>query len=425
MALEVYLPKMSDHMETGRIVRWCFKEGDAVERGQILLELETDKAVGEVEAPGSGILQGVRFGEGEEAPVGETIAYILKPGEALPGKDRTAQSLAEAVSTAAGETPTSAAPTRSNGENGDGAVRATPLARKVARDLGVDLHNVTGSGPRGIIRDGDVRSYLAGLQEHTAGSPDVVTSAPMAVSAAEQQEAPVGATEPGEKLLPLSTFQQIAAQRMVESFTHVPHFYLQVAVDMTHALDLMEQVRDRVLRETGEKISITVGLVKAVAVALKRFPSVNAVFEQDHLRLLDNVNMGVAVGAERGLVVPVIKNADRKSLAEITRELKMFQSQAEHMRFNPEELSGGTFTISNLGMLGMDVFHAIINPQQIAILAVGRIIKTPVGMPDDTIVLRPMMNLALSADHRALDGLHAAQFLAECKALLENPYLMM
>jgi pyruvate dehydrogenase E2 component (dihydrolipoamide acetyltransferase) len=413
MAIPVYLPKMSDHMETGRIAKWYFKEGDRVERGQILLELETDKAVGEVEASESGILSGIQYAEGQDAPVGVTIAYLLKDGEALPGSQP-----AQAAPPGPVEAAAAAYPSPNGGsaalEDGPLPPRATPLARRVARELAVDLARVTGSGPRGIIRDEDVRAY------HASTSAAVTETAPAAVV----PPAPAVPAPLVEAVVPLNTLQQVAALRMAESFASAPHFYLQVSVDMTRALELIEQVRERILQEAGAKVSVTALLVKAAAAGLKRFPHINAAYEKDHLRVFEQVNIGVAVGAEAGLVVPVIRSAGAKTLADITAELKAFQAKAESMHFTPEDLAGGTFTISNLGMYGIDVFHAILNPPQSAILAVGRIIKTPVGMPDDTIALRPMMNLSLSVDHRAIDGLHAARFLAELKALLESPYLL-
>lgn len=415
MAFEVYLPKMSDHMETGRIVCWHFTEGDTIERGQILLELETDKAIGEVEAPSSGILQGVQFAQGEEVPVGATIAYILAPGEVLPGRKLPPQTGKDWSP----EPLTATSPEELQQRRGDDqGLRATPLARKVARDLGVDLGQVTGTGPRGIILDGDVRQFFS--QNHPV--PEESLAVRLSIAQAVLPGAP---TAPADGMIvELNPLQKAAALRMAESFHNAPHFYLQVTVDMTCVQELIQQVCERILQETGERVSVTGVLVKAAATALKRFPHANAMFENDHLRLFDAVNIGIAVGAEDGLVVPVIKNADIKTLADITRELRSFQAKAKEMRFSPEDLSGGTFTISNLGMYGIDVFQAIINPPQSAILAVGRIIKTPMGMPDDSVALRPMMAMTLSVDHRAMDGLYAAKLLTEIKSLLETPYLM-
>jgi pyruvate dehydrogenase E2 component (dihydrolipoamide acetyltransferase) len=234
------------------------------------------------------------------------------------------------------------------------------------------------------------------------------------------------------EIIPLSNIQLITGQRMLESFARAPHFYLQAAVDMTLALELLDQVRQQIESEIGERITLTVLLVKAVSAAIKKNPRVNTVFEKDHLRASPpalrgslQINIGVAIGSEEGLVVPVIKNVGDKSLAEITQELKTYQVKAREMRFSAEDLSKGTFTISNLGMYGVDVFQAIINPPQSCILAVGRVIKTPVGLSDDRIALRPMMNMTLSADHRVLDGIQAAKFLVDIKSYLETPGLLL
>jgi len=196
-------------------------------------------------------------------------------------------------------------------------------------------------------------------------------------------------------------------------------------VDMTNALWLREALMDRIVTETGERLSITALLVKIVAMALKHHPRASASFEEGRVKLHQSINVGVAVGGDDGLAVPVIKEADQKSLAQITRELKSFQDKAQQMRFSVEDLSGGTFTLSNLGMYGIDRFNAILNPPQSAILAVGRIIKTPVGMPDDTISLRPMMSLTLSVDHRSMDGVQGAKFLGEVKERIEQPYFLL
>jgi pyruvate dehydrogenase E2 component (dihydrolipoamide acetyltransferase) len=290
----------------------------------------------------------------------------------------------------------------------------------MARELGVDLILLKGTGPGGRVREEDVRAFAAARD----GAKTQPVQAPAPVQPSAPAAAPIPASAFGERVS-LSNIQLLTGQRMTESFSGVPHFYLQTSVDMTHTLDLQASVRDHIQAETGEKVSVTAILTRVVAAALRRFPRVNASFEDGGLRLHPQVNVGVAVGAQGGLVVPVIKDADQKSLAQIAVELKAFQAKAREMKFAIDDLSGGTFTISNLGMYGVDVFNAIINPPQSAILAVGRIIKTPVGMPDDSLALRPMMTLSLSVDHRALDGMQAAQFLAEIKRLLEQPYLLL
>jgi pyruvate dehydrogenase E2 component (dihydrolipoamide acetyltransferase) len=409
MAVEVYIPKMSDHMESGTILRWLVEEGQAVQSGQVLFELETDKAVGEVTAPATGVLSGVRGRAGEALPVGTAVAVIVPPGEA------PASSLPSAEGTGArGEVE---------------IVPATPVARRVAKELGIDLRQVSGSGPGGRVREGDVRAQAARLEalriaDQTATSMTGLTApaaAPPAVSG------PVPASLPAVELLPLSTIQRLTGERMLESIRTIPHFFLEVDVDMTRALELREAVRGRILAETGERVSLTALLVRVAAAALRRHPRLNVSFADGQLIVHPDINIGVAVGTSGGLLAPVIHQADRKSLAEITAAIRRFQARqagpgAEAARFSPQELSGGTFTVSNLGMFGVDRFSAIINPPQSAILAAGRIARKPLAGENDLLTVRPLMALTLSVDHRSLDGVQGAAFLAEVKTLLEQPY---
>jgi len=285
-------------------------------------------------------------------------------------------------------------------------VRASPVARRMARELDVDLAQVKGTGPGGRIREEDIRSFAEAQR-------------------AALQPAARSLQPAGGEWQDLSPFQRVTGQRMLESVQTAPQFALTVQVDMTNALWLREALMARSVAETGERLSVTAMLVKIVAVALKSYPRANASFENGRVKLHPQVNVGVAVGTEGGLVVPVVKEADGKSLIQITQELKVFQEKAEHMRFTSEDLAEGTFTISNLGMYGIDRFNAILNPPQSAILAVGRVIKTPVAMPDDTIALRPMMSLTLTVDHRSMDGIQGASFLAAVKERIEKPYFLL
>jgi pyruvate dehydrogenase E2 component (dihydrolipoamide acetyltransferase) len=298
-------------------------------------------------------------------------------------------------------------------------IRATPVVRRLARELGVDLALVKGTGPEGRIREEDVRAFA---EAPPSGSP--------LIGGRELPSAPP--LEEGVQWLDLNPIQRLTGQRMLESLQTAPQFALTTDADMTNALWLREALMERVLAETGERLSVTALLVKVVAAALGAYPRANAAFEGERVKLYDQINIGVAVGTDAGLVVPVIKEADRKSLVQITEDLKAFEEKARHthrspsgMRFVGDDLTGGTFTISNLGMYGVDRFNAILNPPQSAILAVGRIIKTPVGMPDDTIALRPIMSLTLTVDHRSMDGVQGAKFLAEIKARLEKPYFLL
>jgi pyruvate dehydrogenase E2 component (dihydrolipoamide acetyltransferase) len=394
MSVEVYIPKMSDHMETGRIIRWLVKEGETVQRGQVLFEIETDKAVGEVEAPAAGVLQGVRVADGGEAIVGEPVALIALPGEII-------QPVSAPIQQSAIIDPPSS------------IIPATPIARRMAKDKGIDLRLVQGSGPNGRVREGDVRAYLAA--QEVAGKKVVPVV---------QASTSTPPTQPPAENLELSSIQKITGERMLASIRSIPHFFLQVDVDMTRALDLLDQVRERILSAAGERVSVTALLVRVAAQALKAHPRVNASFEDGRVKIHPQIHIGVAAGADGGLVVPVIHDADQKDLAQITAAVKRFQKQLDGLRFAPHELAGATFTLSNLGMYGVDRFSAIINPPQSAILAAGRIVRTPVALEDDRVAVRPMMTLTLSVDHRSLDGVQGAQFLAEMKALLEQPYFL-
>jgi pyruvate dehydrogenase E2 component (dihydrolipoamide acetyltransferase) len=447
MAVEFYIAKMSDHMETAQILKWLVNEGDRVEQYQIILELMTDKVTAEVEAPAAGVIKGIRPGavDGAEVPVGEVICYIAAPGESvpalppLPGYETPdeGRTIAEHPSGTKDEEPVAQveiAPKEGEAEPVAGP-RASPVARRVAKDLSIDLTAVTGTGPQGRITEADVRAFATAKTDErrkTKDEPVAPTPTAPAVSAPEhisriphQDMSPSTLPAPRSTDLPLTPVQRITGERMRESVVNAPQFAIDVAADMTQALWLREQINERIEAEAGAKLSVTGLLVKVVGAALKHHPRANAEFAGAHLKVHEEINVAVAVGTDDGLVVPVIRSADRKSLSEITRELAGFQEKARTLRFTAEDLSGGTFTLSNLGMFGVDNFRAIINPPQSAILAVGRIQKTPMGLPDDTIALRPMMSLTLTVDHRCLDGVQAARLLAEIKDLLERPHLLL
>jgi pyruvate dehydrogenase E2 component (dihydrolipoamide acetyltransferase) len=403
MATEFFIHKMSEHMESAKIIRWLVQEGDPIQQYQIIMEVETDKVAAEIEAPAAGILKGVRAGavDGADVPVGETIAFIAQPDEVVP----VLPPLGLAGSASPIEPPPPPSPA-SPAAAEPGAVKATPVARRVAKELGVDLSRVKGTGPNGRIKDEDVRSYAEVAKTRSA------------------VPAPAPAAATGE-WLDLTAAQRITGQRMTESMQNAPQFALTLQADMTNALWLREALMDRMVAETGEHLSITAILVKVIAETLKQHPRANASFENDKIKLHQAINVGVASGNEAGLVVPVIKAADQKSLEQIVREIKAFQDKTQQMRFGADDLADGTFTISNLGMYGIEQFNAILNPPQSAILAVGKVIKTPIGLPDDTIALRPLMSLTLTVDHRVMDGVQGARFLAEVKARLEKPFFLL
>ena len=397
MPVEVFIHKMTDHMESGRIIQWLVKEGDHVQQRQPIMEVETDKAVAELESPANGILKGIRTGAqpGAEIPVGETIAFIAESDEQVP--------VLPPLSAAKTQTDSNAATLRpaSQSELVRSQVRSSPAVRRIARELGIDINLVTGTGPEGKITEADVRSF----------------SAKGALSPSANATLNASLPDPAD-WMELNSVQRLTGERMLQSVRNAPQFALTASAEMTNLLRL----RDEIVNETTkERLSVTVFFVKVVATALKVQRRANASFEAGRVKVHRRINVGVAIGTETGLIVPVIKDADQKNITEIARELQIFREKALQMRFNTNDLTGGTFTISNLGMYGIDQFNAIINPQESAILAVGRVIKSPFVLPDDTIAIRPIVNLTLTVDHRVMDGILGAKLLAAIKERLENP----
>jgi pyruvate dehydrogenase E2 component (dihydrolipoamide acetyltransferase) len=402
MTIELFIHKMSEHMETARIVQWLVKEGETVQRFQILMEVETDKAVAELESPASGVLKGIRPGavNGAEVKVGEVIAFIAAPDEKVPvlaplGTAEAAEQISSSPSSGDCQGKDLFPPPSGEGQ-GEG-LRATPVARRVAKELGIDLSKVIGTGPEGRIKEEDVRAY-AESKSNTAQK----SAGP----------APSGTIE-------LTHNQRQTGQRMLESLQTAPQFSLALSVDMTHALRLRDSLAEQTQGEL--KPTITAILVKASAEALKRHLRANAAFKEDHLVAQPQINIGVALESGSELVAPVIHNADQLTLTQVARQITSFQEKGQHMRFSLQDLSGGTFTVSNLGMYGIERFNAILVPGQSAILAVGKIIKTPIAYEESGIILSPILNLTLTVDHRVLDGVQAAQFLDEIRQILENP----
>jgi len=386
MALAVILPKLDEAMRTGRIIKWMKKEGDWVEKGEVLFELETEKVTFEVEAEESGILSSVRAKAGDVVPVGATIAFILQPGEKAP-------EVPEPVGRAKGEV---LQPIPKEVE-----VKASPLARKIAKEHNIDLSLVKGTGPGGRIIREDV------LQAVEEGK--VVTTPPV-------PEKPELAEE---EIVPLSSMREIIASRMTESF-QVPHFYQTVEVDTTELGKAREQLIPLIENKTGIRLSITDLLIKMVAKALEDNPSMNCTYVDGAVKLFKRIDIGLVTAVEGGLVVPVIHQANKKSLVEITQARAELVQKARDRKLSMEEMRGSTFTISNMGMFGIDQFSAILQPPEAAILALGRIADKAV-VRDSEIVIRPMMVLTLSIDHRVLDGVIGANFLQSLRNHIENP----
>jgi len=383
LATDVIMPALGMAQETGKVLRWLKAEGDEVAKGEPLMEVETDKVTVEIEAPTDGLLAGLRAAEGAEVPVGQAVAVILAPGEALPengasaAKEPEAAPVAQAVAAAPVEAPAREARRR----------LASPKARRLAAEQGIDLDALgEGSGPGGALVAADV-------------------AAPPA-----HAPAPAG----GEQ--PLSRIWSVMAERTAQSWASAPHFYLLREVDAGRLASWRSVARDR----AGRDVSVTDLLVRATAAALARHPQANAAWADGSIRINDEVNVGIAVAVEDGLVVPVVHGADRLGVGEIAARREDVVTRAREGALRPEDVERGTFTISNLGMFGVDAFNAVVNAPQAAILAVGRIVERVVPV-DGAPGIRPMMALTLSCDHRVIDGALGAKLLQAIVAILEKP----
>ena len=425
MAVDVTMPRLSDSMEEGTVLRWLKSVGDEVKRGDELVEIETDKANMTYEATDEGTLLEILADEGSTLPIGEPIARIGEPGEAgekqpsagkpangsQPGRAQPAPAEAPQATV---ERPRSA-PAPST--DGDGRVKASPVARRMARELNVELDRVQGSGPGGRIVKADVEA-AAGSQQAlpTPAQPATRGEAP---SGAEGGEAPRAKGE--VQVVELTRLQATVARRMAESKATVPHFYLSMEIDMTEGVKLRARLKE--IAAEGQPVpTFNDMVVKACARALRDFPRANGSYRDGHLELYSRVNVGVAVAAQDALVVPTIFDADMKSLGEIAARSRELAQKVRDGKITPPELSGGTFTVSNLGMFGISNFSAVINPPQAAILAVGALEpKAVVDSETRRVAVRDMMGVTIACDHRILYGADGAQFLGRVRDLLEQP----
>jgi pyruvate dehydrogenase E2 component (dihydrolipoamide acetyltransferase) len=412
MAQEVVMPRLSDSMEEGTVLRWIKSEGDEVAVGDELVEIETDKANMVYESDAAGTLIEIVAGEGETLPIGEVIARVGDPGEAKgngagkkKGKKQKAKQADEpAESRAAVAAPPAPAPAAGDGRGADERVKASPIARRIAEEKGVDLGAIQGSGPGGRIVKADVE------KAETAPA-----AAPAATGAGERPETAKGEVSQQE----LTKLQQTVARRMAESKATAPHFYLQAEIDMTRAVEA--RARIKASTPEGEPVpSFNDMVVKACAIALREHPRANGAYRDGRLELYSRVNVGVAVAAQDALTVPTVFDADRKGLREIARTTRELATKVRDATITPPELSGGTFTVSNLGMFGIDNFSAVINPPQAGILAVGAITEKAV-VREGEITTAHLMSVTLACDHRILYGADGAQFLARIRELLEEP----
>jgi len=436
MAKEVIMPKFGFTQEESEILEWLKNEGDQVEKGDPIAVVSTDKISMEVEAPEDGTLAGIKYSAGSVVPVTEIIAYILQPGEEVPADAAQPKAELKSEQKSAETTPQAVA----------GGI--SPVAAKMIEENHLSAEEIAGSGPGGRITRADVEEYLRKMKE----TPDKVKATPAARREARkrlvdlsaiQGSGPGGRIQAGDVIaarsgqgarqaptgeltvlreIPLAGMRRVIAENMSRSMREAPHMTLQVDVNMDTA-ETTRSALNASLLEKGGKISASAVIVKAVAHALKKHPILNSRFTNEKIILYSNANIGVATALEDGLIVPVIREADQKSIAGISAELGDLAKRARDNKLKPEDLSGGTFTISNLGMLGIDRFTAIINPPQSAILAVGAIRRQLVPDESDTSVLRTkrIVNLTLSADHRVMDGAQAAYFLADLRDMLQNP----
>lgn len=446
MPVPVIMPKFEMSQETGQLISWYKKEGDAVKKGEAIFSVETDKVTMDVESPGDGVLAGVTVKEGESVPVTTVIAYLLGAGESLPAggapaaaapQSAPAAAVAEApkapVSAPASATPVAQRMATANaldlsavqgtGPNQtitkadvesalaqrgeEGKVRATPAARRVAREEGVDLDTVAGSGPRGRVQEGDVQK--------------IISTAPQTAAPAQVQPAAQAADFDA---IPLKGMRRTIADRMVASYQSAPHIMFTMSIDVSSLESLRKRMNEQAAKRGEEKISMTALLTRAVAWTLLRHPRLNSTLTGDEIRQYKTANIGIAVALEDGLIVPVVRNVEKKGVAQLAVEINDLAKRARESRLTPSDVTGGTFTISNLGPFGIEQFTAILNAGQAGILAVGAVQKEVVVV-DDEMVIRPIMRMTLSADHRTVDGAVAAQFMADLRSVMENPDLLL
>ena len=439
MATKVHMEALSPTMEEGQVVKWLKGEGDAVAQGDILAEIETDKATMELVARGEGVLRKVFVGEGVAAPVGNVIAVIAAEDEdiaalvaAAGGGGATGAPAVDGAGGAATSAPTSATAPAAAPETDSapparaatpapatapapaaattpasaptGRIKASPVARRLAQDAGLDLAAVQGSGPGGRVIKRDVE---AAAEVAAAAQAPAVTAWPAAAPDTEFVDTP------------LSQMRKTVARRLTESLGPVPHFFLTVDVDMTRALQARKQV-NQLLAERGAKASINDFVIKAAAVALTHHPECNAWWQGDSIRRFNRVHMAIAVAVPDGLITPVVRDAHAKGLGRISAEVRELAGRARDKKLQPHEYTGSTFSISNLGMFGIEEFTAVINPPEAGIIAVGAVEERPV-VREGQIVVQPRMRVTMSCDHRVIDGAQGARFLATLKSFLEEP----
>jgi pyruvate dehydrogenase E2 component (dihydrolipoamide acetyltransferase) len=436
------MPKMGDAMEEGTLLQWLKSEGEEVSEGDPIAEIETDKVTLELEAEDAGTLAQLIASEGQEVPVGEAIAFIQGEGEEVPersegggeaeeeaeegGEEDGGGAQATATETEAPEEEETGAQEADG--RADGHFRASPIVRRLAEENDLDLSKIDGSGPAGRIVERDVRAAMeSGTAQRTedgVAAPEQPQAQQAEMEGFQPARMPEPTEEPGTQLVEPTRMMQVIGERMTESKQHVPHFYATVEVRMDATMALRKQLNEQ-LEEEGVKLSVNDFVMKACAVALRSYPNLNALYTTRGVELHEKVDMAMAVALDQGLITPVIRDIGSKGLAAISQESKDLATRARDGKLQPDEYQGGTITVSNMGMFGIESFTAIINPPQAAIIAVSSIAKRPDYDENGQVVPASMMKLTLSADHRIANGRDGALYMAEVKRVLENPVMLM
>jgi pyruvate dehydrogenase E2 component (dihydrolipoamide acetyltransferase) len=446
MATSLIMPALEMAQESGRLLRWLKREGESVTKGEPVMEVETDKAAVEIPSPESGILGGILIKEGDEVPVGQTIAWLLAPGETPPASVAAIPSgrAASSLLATGGMSQSQSMPAKSTP-----TIEASPLARKIAEEHGIDLAQVRTNGKR--IEKADVLAYVESTKSASVSMSGneakgrLLPASPKARRLAAERNidlasvrgsGPDGAVlvwdlpeqtapaRPSSTVESVGTIWRVMAERMSASWTTVPHFYLAREVDASNLVQWRKSVISAIEKETRIKPTITDLLVKVIGFALRDHPHVNAAWTEGGIQFSQEINVGIAIAIEEGLIVPVIHGADSASIGEIATRRQDLIERAQSRKLRPADLSDGTFTLSNLGMYNVDAFNAIVNTPQAALLAVGRIVDRVVPLNGE-VVIRPMMMMTLSCDHRVVDGARGAKFLDKLAILIEDPLMLL
>lgn len=439
MADKMLMLALSPTMEEGTIVSWHKKEGDKIENGDVVCEVETDKATMDYEAMQEGTLLKILIDEGENAAVEQPIALIGEEGEDISkimdeisaqaessGQDQAAKEgsddkSAEAPAEKASAPEGAAQEPQASAQETDSRLKASPLARNMAQEAGIDLARLQGSGPEGRIVKRDVEKAKSEGYPAGAGGAGAASTGGVKTGMAGGFAAPAGPSGIEERRIPVGKKRKIIAQRLAESKYSAPHYYLSLSVSTDPLMTSRRNLNQRLTKEGGDKLSLNAFLIKLAAEAIKRHPIINASWEEENIHIFGSIDIGLAVALEDGLITPVVRNCGAKGIAQIDRELQELVSKAHAGKLSPEEYTGASFSISNLGSFGIEDFTAIINPPASAILAVGAVTRQPVELEDNSISFDNRMKLTLSCDHRVIDGAVGADFMRDLKQIIEDP----